>query len=101
MKSASLTDVKNDLSRYVERVRRGERIRILLRGTPVAELVPVSPWRASGWSEAELVALERSGIVRRGRPLTAREERALSSRGPRVSGGRAVEILLAERRSGR
>jgi prevent-host-death family protein len=101
MKSASLTSVKNELSRYVERVRRGERIRILLRGRPVAELVPVAPWTEPEWDERDLIDLERAGVVRRGRALTQREERTLAAAGPRVRDGRAVEVLLAERRRAR
>jgi prevent-host-death family protein len=101
MKSASLTNVKNELSRYVEQVRRGERIRILLRGQPVAELVPIEQWRESEWSEDDLIDLERAGVVRRGRALTRNEQRLVEAKGPSVRAGRAVEMLLAERRRGR
>ena len=41
MKVANLADVKNDLSRFVAQVRRGGRVRILVRGVPAADLVPV------------------------------------------------------------
>ncbi len=38
MKVVNLSEAKNNLSRYVEQARRGERVRILVRGVPVAQL---------------------------------------------------------------
>lgn len=43
-------ELRNDLSRVLRRVQAGERLRVTLRGRPVADLVPVSsrpltvPW---------------------------------------------------------
>lgn len=102
MRMANLADVKNDLSRFVAQVRRGGRVRILVRGVPAADLVPVE--RAAGTTQAddaELDELERLGLVRRGAAMNAKEQRELDRPGPRVRGGHAVEALLAERRSGR
>jgi prevent-host-death family protein len=96
MKVVNLADVKNDLSRYVAEVRRGGRVRILIRGVPAADLVPVSES-----SDAELQQIEALGLIRRGVPLGAADERELGRAGPRVKGGRAVEALVEERRSGR
>jgi prevent-host-death family protein len=98
MKMASLTDVKNDLSRYVEQVRRGGRVRILVRGVPVADLVPAGSGapRDASQEDAELADLERRGIVRRGTGAFPRE---LDGPGPRVKGGDAVATLLDDRRS--
>ena len=48
-------ELRNDLSRVLRRVQAGERLRVTLRGRPVADLVPVSsrpptmPWPAF-WS---------------------------------------------------
>jgi prevent-host-death family protein len=99
MKVANLTDAKNDLSRLVERARRGERVRILVRGVPAADLVPVERDPAdSGWEEAELAELERRGVIRRG---PGGIPPALARPGPRVKGGGAVAVLLEERRGGR
>jgi prevent-host-death family protein len=103
MKIANLAEVKNDLSRFVADVRRGGRVRILVRGVPAADLVPVE--RVSGTREsddAELSELELLGLVRRAAASpTAKDTRELDRPGPRVRGGRAVEALLAERRSAR
>ena len=96
MKVAKLTDVKNDLSRFVERVQQGESIRILVRGVPAADLVPIE--RAGSdeeLSEAELRDLERRGIIQRG---SGGWSRGLDRPGPRVKRKRAVEYLLQERR---
>jgi len=107
MRIANLSDVKNDLSRYVAQVRRGGSVRILLRGVPVADLVPVERGGEEGADDAELAELEKLGLARRGSTLDARAERDLDRPGPRVSPGRgtgsadAVKVLLAERRSGR
>ena len=99
MKVANLSDVKNELSRYVELVRRGEQVRILVHGVPAADLVPVTEQRPDkGFSDDETAALERQGIIRRGQGAWPR---ALDRPGPRVRGNAAVEAVLRERREGR
>lgn len=99
MKVAKLSDVKNELSRYVELVRRGEQVRILVRGVPVADLVPIAETGPdTGFSDEETSELERQGIIRRGRGGWPRD---LDAPGPRVSGNAAVDAVLRERREGR
>jgi prevent-host-death family protein len=99
MAAAKLSDVKNDLSRYVARARRGERIRILVRGVPVAEIVPIESSRESdGDEEARLGDLERRGVIRRGRGGI---EPGITKPGPRPRGRATSDLLLEERRSGR
>jgi prevent-host-death family protein len=98
MKVANLAKAKNELSRYVEYVRRGGRVRILVRGVPAAELVPVRIVASKDVEEeAELRELERLGIVRRG---TGRFPRELLRRGPRARGTPLSEIVIAERKAG-
>jgi prevent-host-death family protein len=101
MRIANLADVKNSLSRYVAQVRRGSTVRILVRGVPAADLVPVESRGEAGADDAELADLEKLGWARRGSAVGARGERELERPGPRVRTGRAVEMLVAERRSGR
>jgi prevent-host-death family protein len=99
MKVAKLSDVKNELSHYVELVRRGEHVRILVRGVPVADLVPIAEAGPDmGFSEDETARLEREGIIRRG---MAGWPRDLDAPGPRVRGKAAVDAVLRERREGR
>lgn len=102
MRVANLAEVKNDLSRFVAQVRRGGRVRILVRGVPAADLVPIEAGADSPeGDELELAELEKLGLVRRGVGSSARDARELDRPGPRARGGRAVESLLAERRAGR
>ena len=99
MKVANLSDVKNELSRYVDLVRRGGQVRILVHGVPAADLVPVVEQAGDkGFSEHETAELERQGIVRRGE---AGWPRLLDKPGPRVRGTAAIDAVLRERREGR
>ncbi|MBI4703132.1 MAG: type II toxin-antitoxin system prevent-host-death family antitoxin [Deltaproteobacteria bacterium] len=99
MRTEKLSDAKNQLSRLVERVRRGERVRILSRGIPVADLVPVQdPPAAGGDLDRRLADLERKGIIRRAARAIDRE---LLEPGPRAAGRPLSELLIEERRSGR
>ena len=98
MRVAKIGDMKNNLSRHLEYVRRGGRVRILDRDTPVADLVPIES-SSEGEDDALLLKLERQGLLHRGcgGPLPAE----LLRRGPGGPHTGAVEALLAERRSGR
>ncbi len=95
MEIANLADVKNQLSRYIERVRRGERVRIAVRGVPVAELGPIPP--SPEGEDAALDELARAGVVRRGVGGIPRD---LLKPGPRVRGRAASDAVLAERSAG-
>ena len=97
MKVASITDAKNQLSALIDRVRAGETVLILDRGTPVARLVPA---RTSEDDDARMKRLERAGVVRRGTgkpPL-----HLLAEPPPKLEeGGSLLDALLEERREGR
>jgi prevent-host-death family protein len=97
---ANLSDVKNDLSRYVARVRRGERVRILVRGVAVAEIVPIEAGERDGDDpdENRLADLERRGTIRRGRMGIEPE---ILKPGPRPRGRATSTLVIEERRSGR
>jgi prevent-host-death family protein len=98
MAVAELSDVKSNLSRYVARVRRGERIRILVRGVPVAEIVPIDRLSESrDDDEVWLRDLERRGIIRRGKGAL---EAGIMKPGPRPGGRPTSEMVIAERKSG-
>jgi prevent-host-death family protein len=103
MKVVKIAQAKNDFSRYLEFVRRGGRVRILDRDTPVADLVPIQPGAgAEGDPDDDarlLAALERRGLAScgRGGPLP----RALLRPGPRDAGAGVAVALLAERRRSR
>jgi len=99
MKVASLSKVKDELSRYVDYVRHGGRVRVLVRGTPAADLVPVSatPADRGGSPDAALAELERRGVVRRG---SGRIPPAILEPGPRLRGAPMAATVAEERRAG-
>lgn len=95
MKVANLSDVKDRLSEYVEQVRHGERIRILVRGRAVAELVPTeAPAREQEALDGHLADLERRGLIRRGTGAPVPE---LSKPGPSLRGERISDTIRDER----
>ena len=65
MKTASISQSKNQLSALIDQVRQGEAIVITDHDRPVAKLVPA---QAENGEEAAgaLAQLERKGIIRRG-----------------------------------
>ena len=97
MRTATITQAKNGLSALIDRVRAGESIVILDRGTPVARLEPIL---GRGDTEGRLRRLERAGLVRVG--VTSPQIEALLEPGPAIgAGSSAVEVLIDERRTGR
>jgi prevent-host-death family protein len=96
MKTASISQLKNRLSSYVDQVRAGETVLVTDRGVVVARLEPAS---ASPDSSGRLERLERAGLVRVGRGAPPLE--LIGHPGPPLRGGRsAVDAVLEERRSG-
>jgi len=96
MKTANLSEVKDRLSAYVEMVREGERVRILVHGVPAADLVPVV---ADPDDEEWLLDAERRGVVRRAvEPFD--ESIFEPGPGPKVSGSPSDD-LVRERRGSR
>jgi prevent-host-death family protein len=71
MKRASISEAKNRLSAYVDRVRGGETILITDRGRPVARLAPLEPG-TQAHQDARLAELVRRGIIRVGRKAPPR-----------------------------
>ena len=98
MRSASVSEAKNNLSALVDQVQHGETILILDRGRPVARLESVRGGEDD--PEGRLARLERQGLLRRGSAPPPRE--ILMAKPPRPSAGAsALEALLHERREGR
>jgi antitoxin (DNA-binding transcriptional repressor) of toxin-antitoxin stability system len=99
MRVVKVGDAKNNLSRHLAYVKRGGRVRILLRDTPVADLVPVDSAVLGGAEDAELGRLERLGLLRRGNPGPLPSE--LLRPGPNTARASVTAALLSERRSSR
>lgn len=96
MKTASISQLKNSLSAYVDQVRAGESVLVTDRGVVVARLEPpaLRPDPAG-----RLERLERAGAVRVGRGAPPVE--LLRSPAPRPRGERSiVDVVLEERRAG-
>lgn len=98
MRTASISEAKNTLSALLDRVRGGETVLILDRGSPVAKLVPADDIP----DDARLVRLVRAGIVRPPKRRGPIPSRLLAQPPPGpVKGAGAVEALIEERRGGR
>jgi antitoxin (DNA-binding transcriptional repressor) of toxin-antitoxin stability system len=96
MKTASVTESKNELSRLLRSVRAGKSILIMDRDVPVARLEPVAGGTLP--DEPRLAALERQGLLRRNRQTGGVIARLKQLPAPKVkTGASAVAVLLAER----
>lgn len=99
MRRASISEVKNGLSSYVDLVREGETVVITDRGRPVAQLVPPAHSKNAQVDERRAI-LEGRGVLLR---ATARAGKGFFERLPPLPKveGDALEALLEERREGR
>jgi antitoxin (DNA-binding transcriptional repressor) of toxin-antitoxin stability system len=100
MKVAKISELRDQLSRYLDHVRAGGRVLVLDRDRPVAEIVPVGRSR-SGKGESDetlLAALEREGLLVRGTGSIPPE--LLRGDAPGEGAG-VLAALLEERDSGR
>ena len=99
VKTATITEAKNQLSALIDRVRHGETIVITDRGRPVARLVSAVTGAAED-PAGRLARLERRGGLRR---ATAPPPRALILKKlPKTKKPSGVlDALLEERREGR
>jgi antitoxin (DNA-binding transcriptional repressor) of toxin-antitoxin stability system len=99
MKQAKISDLKNNLSRYIAYVRKGGVVRVLDRERPVADLVPLTrAEQGTGEIDAILADLERKGVVSRG---TGVLPKGFFDRPLPKGAASVVAALLDERRDGR
>ena len=96
MKTASISQTKNQLSALIDQVRQGETIVITDHDRPVAKLVPAQA-EIGGDAARSLAQLERKGIIRRGNG----EAHRLAPRIKPRDGVSAVAALLEDREPGR
>jgi prevent-host-death family protein len=99
VKTATITETKNNLSALLDRGRRGETILILDRGRPVARLESVLE-PGSGGTPGRLARLERAGLLERSRRGLPRKLMLVPPPRP-ASGTSALAALLEERRETR
>jgi antitoxin (DNA-binding transcriptional repressor) of toxin-antitoxin stability system len=96
MKSAMISELRDSLSKYLARVRKGETVIVYDRDTPIARIEPIAP--ADGGVPDWVRDAERRGILS---PPKVRRPARLP---PPVKIDRrfsVLEALLEERRSGR
>lgn len=95
MKSATVSQLKNHLSKFLRLVKEGESVVVLDRGHPVAELKSRS--QKDSKTGDHLKKLESMGILRRGDPDHFKNFPYPGGKGKTG----VLETLLDERRSGR
>ena len=95
MVKATISELKNQLSAYLKKVRAGETVLIYDRDQPIATLQAVE---ASASPDEHLIRMERAGLIRRARaPVPIQSLRASAPRSKRS----VVQALIDERREGR
>lgn len=95
MRNATVSELKDQLSKYLRFVKEGETIVVLDRGVPVAEIQPRS--RKKTASRSRLQALEARGILHMG-DAQKMKKFAFPSEKSRTG---VINALLEERRTGR
>jgi prevent-host-death family protein len=95
MRSVNITDLKNNLDNYLERVRRGEELLIKDRNGPIARLVPPT---MSAHLEAEEMELAAANLLRL--PTKSLPDSFWKMPAPRVSFEDAVSAVTSERDEG-
>lgn len=95
MKTASITEAKNNLSALIDGLKNGSPVLILDRGRPVARLEPVTA--GDGERDERLARLVREGLVRpRRKPLP----KSFFSTDPPSVPVSVVDMVIEERREG-
>lgn len=97
MKTAAVSELKALLSKYLDKVKAGEEVIVTDRGRPIAKIVPLK--RSEKDMPAHLLALERAGLARIGRPRLPAGFWDLPR--PKDKKGAALRALLREREEGR
>jgi len=95
MEKATISEIKNHLSRYLRMVRAGEPVLILDRDRPVARLESLAPGDPQ---DDRLGRLEREGTVRRATAGLPWDVLRAAAPLPR---GSVLDALLEDRRKGR
>ncbi len=95
MEKVTISQLKNQLSAYLKKVRAGESVLILDRNRPVARLESVDQ---QGPIDDRLARLESEGLLRR---ATQPFPKKLLDESPPEVGESVLEALIEERRSGR
>ena len=95
MERVTISQLKNNLSTLLRKVRAGKTVLILDRNRPVARITRIG---GQGHSNDRLAHLERQGLLRRAlRPFP----REMLEKPPPTPGKSVLDTLIGERREGR
>ncbi len=95
MERVTISQLRNDLSALLRKVRAGETVLILDRNRPVARIERIG---AEGQADDRLAHLERQGLLRRAlQPFP----RKMLEKPPPTPGKSVLDTLIEERRKGR
>lgn len=98
MKKAAIAELKDNLARYLERVKDGETVLVVDRNQPIAQIIPLRKTaRRAASRNGRLARLERKGLIRRG---SSDPDQWLVKHRPVNVSGSVLQDLLDERRSG-
>jgi len=98
MKKAAIAELKDNLARYLERVKDGETVLVVDRNQPIAQIIPLRKTaRRAASGNGRLARLERKGLIRRG---SSEPDQWLVKHRPVNVSGSVLQDLLDERRSG-
>lgn len=101
MLTANIATAKNELSRLLRRVKRGERVIITDRNRPVAQLQPISS-EGAGTGSALLDELHEAGVLTPPSGAALDVKAFLASPIPKLTAANALSAaVLAEREEGR
>mgnify|MGYP001584413609 CR=1 FL=1 len=95
MKRATISELKNQLSKFLGYVKHGEPVVILDRGHPIADILPHKAGDSKG--EEQIARIEALGIIRRGNPNEIKKYLPPDSTEPTG----LLQTLLEERASSR
>ena len=98
MKTANVSETKNNLSALLRRVKRGESVTLLHRKRPIAVLEPVGKHEGTrqAWIEERVYA----GVLSPGRPLDRKALKDLPWPQWKRGGPSLVDCVLADRGDG-
>lgn len=98
MKNARISELRDGLSEYLARVRKGETVIVYDRDTPIARIEPIGGGSNQEGLPAWVHEAERRGILT---PPKIRDEARLPPPVKTEKPARLLEALLEERRTGR
>jgi len=93
MKTATVSELRARLSKYLDRVKAGEQVVITRRGDPVAQVAPISREKTR---RNAMASLESRGLIKLGSGKLPKDFWRIPK--PEDPGGSVLEALVEDRR---